>query len=67
MNGQINPLKLEEFYGRVAELIRQSGDFQQNQLNVVEIRDTGVISTKHEPLDTSIYNLKKVWKDTILK
>lgn len=63
--GVINFLELDKFYQTVAEIIRGSGDFKSDMLNVVKINDDKDIVFSYEPLNCRVHSIKKAWKETL--
>ena len=60
-SGKIDILQLDEFYQSVASIIRQSKEFKDDKLNIVQVSETDMVTVRYEPLDCHVYALKKAW------
>ncbi len=65
--GLIDPVKLADFYNRVATIIRSDADFDSTALNIVKVNRNNEVSVSTKERDSRVYAIKKEWRATILK
>lgn len=63
--GILNPHKLDQFYKKVADMIRENVNFQADKINIFSYKQGKKASLTYKQQGTSNYSIKKEWKKEI--
>ena len=62
--GLFDILKMDEFYSKVATIIRNASNFKSDSMNIVTVNSSATIKWEYAERNCRIYPIKKNWKNS---
>lgn len=62
--GLFDILKMDEFYSKVATIIRNASNFKSDSMNIVTVNSSATIKWVYAERNCRIYPIKKNWKNS---
>ena len=63
--GLFDILKMDEFYSKVATLVKNSPEFKDDGLNIVTVDASSTVKWEYAERNCRVYQKKKEWKNSL--
>lgn len=64
-DGLFDILKMDEFYSKVATLVKNSPEFKEDSMNIVTVDASSAVKWEYAERNCRVYQIKKNWKNSL--